>query len=358
MDPCLYVFTKNEKRDPIVLVVWVDDMLVAAARLESLSTFKSAMAAEFRITDLGPASWFLSMRITRAGDVLTIDQESYIDELLVRFGLANANRALTPLQPGATFQATEDAVPEASAMGDDDDVSRYRELIGALLYVAIGTRPDISFAVGQLSRFLAVPMRKHMGAARQVLRYLRGTKALGLTYGAAGAVRAVFGDAQECAGKSVLVGYADASHASDVSTRRSVGAYVFFINGGAVAWRSHLQPMVTLSSTEAEYVALSDAAQEAVYLRNVLAFLDVSQGVTIMFEDNQPCIHIATNPVVTPRVKHVDTRYHFVREQVVKKKIALRHVESAGMLADVLTKALARPAFCAMRDRLLGLLTS
>ena len=353
VDPCLYVQRDAAReRIALILLVWVDDMLLFAPDDRRLQSFKAAMSREFQITDFGEASWFLNMRIVRRDGAISLSQEPYILELLARFGMEHANKAATPLPS---------ALPESGLAGPavaGDDLSRYRELIGGLLYVATGTRPDIAYAVGQLSRHLAAPLKQHMDAARHVLRYLRGTASLALTYGVPTATRAAFGDASHVAGVDVLVGYADASFGSDVETRRSVGAFVFFLNGAAVAWRSRLQPSVALSTTESEYMALSDAAQEAVYLRKVLAFVGFPQPTTLIFEDNEPCIHIAMNPTVTPRVKHVDIKYHFIRERVASKELMLRHVASEEMLADVLTKSLPKPKFLGPRDRLLGLPSS
>jgi hypothetical protein len=188
----------------------------------------------------------------------------------------------------------------------------------------------------------------HQVAAKRVLRYLRGTRELGICYGKD--MRA--GDGE------LLVGFSDSDWAGDVDTRRSVTAYVYQIAGGAVSWASRLQSTVALSSTEAEYMALCAAAQEGIQLRQLLADLGFKQeGPTVIFDDNQGCVALAQNARGGKRTKHIDVRYHFVRERIECGELKVVYVSTEHQLADLLTKALERVKLERLRERVLGYVT-
>ena len=228
-----------------------------------------------------------------------------------------------------------------SELGPD---KKYMSLVGSLLYAAVVTRPDIAFAVQALGRHMQSSSEEHYNAGKRILRYLQGTKDLGLKY-----------SASEASGGAVIVGYADADYASDRDTRRAVTAYPFMLGGAAVSWASKLQPTVALSSTEAEYMAASSAAQEAVHLRLLMGTLGFDQeGPTTILEDNQGCIAMSANPISHKRTKHIDVRYHFVRERVATGAIKLDFVETKKQLADILTKPLLKARVERIRNRLLG----
>ncbi len=242
----------------------------------------------------------------------------------------------TPLASG--FVLTP--ISEQNPLLPEGDASKYRTMVGSLLYLATATRLDIAYAVAQLARRMTKPTSADMVGAKHVLRYLKGTVTMGLTYDR----------------NIALSAYADASYASDVDTRRSVGAYVCMYNGAAVAWRSKLQPVVALSTTEAEYIALADGVQQVIYLQNLALFVGVDVQSTVVFEDNQPCLHLATNASATARSKHIDVKYHYVREWVLSGRVTLRYVPSAQMIADGLTKALGKEQFVPMRAIWMGTL--
>jgi hypothetical protein len=201
----------------------------------------------------------------------------------------------------------------------------YCVAIGSLMYAAVATRPDISFAVSVLSQFLENPGERHWDAAKRIFRYLLGTKDLQLTYGR---------DRHE------LIGYTDADGASQPH-RHAISGYAFIIDGGAVSWSSRKQELVTLSTAEAEYVAVTHTAKEAVWLCHVIGELfPLISNSTMLFCDNQAAIKIATDDNYRARTKHIDIRYHFIRQVLSMGELQISYCPTEDMTADILTKAL------------------
>ena len=220
----------------------------------------------------------------------------------------------------------------------------YRSAVGCLMYLMVGTRPDLAAAVGVLSQFAADPCPTHWQALKRVFRYIQGTKTYGIEF-------TVDGDA--------LQGYSDADWAGDTESRRSTSGYAFMMNGGCISWRSKKQRTVALSSTEAEYMALSEATQEEVWLKVFLCELgEMAMDEAVkMYEDNQGSIALAKNPEFRKRTKHIDIRYHFVREKVEDGQVVLQYVSTLDMLADLMTKPIPGPQFSKLRSKL-GIMAS
>lgn len=195
-------------------------------------------------------------------------------------------------------------------------------MVGGLLYIAMATRPDIAYAVGVVSRYSSKPTEAHLTAIKRILRYLKGTINLALKYS----------DEPDS-----LIGYSDADWAGNLD---STTGNLFLLGGGAVSWLSKKQPVVALSTSEAEYVALSSAAQEAVWLRRMLTELGASPECVILMEDNQSAIALAKNPVSHARTKHIDIRYHYVREVIQSGTVDVQYCPTAEMNADLLTTPL------------------
>lgn len=208
---------------------------------------------------------------------------------------------------------------------------------GKLIYLAMGTRPDISFAVSVLSRHLSAFGKQHWEALKHVLRYLKATTNFGITFKNRFEIE--------------LIGYLDADWAGDISSRRSISASVFLVNETPVAWDCKLQSMVALSSTEAEYMAATQGTKTAIHLRvflNEIGYLQ--EEPTLLNEDNQPCIALTKNPVHHARTKHLDIQLHFVRQQVEKKVVTLAYCPTEVNIADLLTKPLPRVRFEQLRE--------
>uniref|UniRef100_A0AAV1U2G4 RxLR effector candidate protein n=1 Tax=Peronospora matthiolae TaxID=2874970 RepID=A0AAV1U2G4_9STRA len=216
----------------------------------------------------------------------------------------------------------------------------YRSAVGALMHLMVGTLPDLAASVGVLSQFAADPCPTHWQALKRVLRYLQATPTLGIRFIGAG--------------NGKLLGYSDADWAGDIDTRRSTSGYVFVLHNGCIRWRSKKQRSVALSSTEAEYMALSEATQQATWLKTFMRELGEEAGddALTIYEDNQGAIALAKNPEFHKRTKHIDNRYHFVREKVKKNQVVLQYCPTQDMLADITTKAIAAPQFTILCSKL------
>jgi hypothetical protein len=343
----------------IIASAYVDDVVAAAKDLEVLLAFERAMASRFKMSSLGALTLCLGINITydRAARRISLSQSHYIGDVLKRFDMLDCRTVTTPMEPSSLFISTGRAdriVTSTKAKADRAppaaspalrDITRVRSLIGALAYVANCTRPDIAYAVSQLARFLAAPTEAHWAGATRILRYLKGTRELSLTYGAGGALGP----------RSTLVGYSDANYARDPEFAKSVSGCAFFLNGGAVSWFSKQQPVVALSSTESEYIALAAAASLATSLRNLLADIGCPQlAASLIHADNQPSIHIATNPVTSSRSRHINARFHFIRQCVSNGSVVLKYLQTDAMIADCLTKPLSAIKSDAFRNQLLG----
>ena len=219
--------------------------------------FKSTLSSHFEMSDHGELAWILGIHVQRDRILRTISlsQAAYIDSVVKRFNLTSATPLQTPIDPSA--QLSKDQSPSTPHQYDDMRNVPYREAIGSLMYAAIGTRPDITYAVTALSQYLQNPGRPHWEQAKRVIRYLKGTRDYELKFGPSR------GADQE--------GFTDANWANDTDDRHSICGYVFTLNGGAISWSSKKQSVVALSSTEAEYIGITHAAKEATWIRHLLS---------------------------------------------------------------------------------------
>eukprot|EP00873_Tetraselmis_striata_P034993 jgi/Tetstr1/455257/TSEL_042095.t1 len=333
-DPGAYVYWQGGQ-SICILVVYVDDMIFAFKDAVWAADFKTALGARFDIKDLGVCAWALGMAVERDWDnaTLKVHQAKYIDDMVHKFNLADAYAVSTPAEVGADVPGSNK--PLAAEMP-------YQALVGSLLYAMVATRPDIAEAVSKLCRVMAKPEERHWQAAKRVLRYLKGTKTLGLTFSGGKA-------------DGLLHGYCDADWAGDVVSRRSTTGFVFMLCGAAVSWKSQLQATVALSTAEAEYMALCAAVCEALFLRELLRELCCAQSeATVIFEDNQSCIALTRNPMTHGRSKHIAIKYHFTREKVLSGEVAIEYCPTAQMVADALTKALGRLKHAEFAMQMLG----
>eukprot|EP00873_Tetraselmis_striata_P013542 jgi/Tetstr1/433806/TSEL_022993.t1 len=333
-DPGAYVYWQGGQLI-CIMVVYVDDMIFAFKDAVWAADFKTALGARFDIKDLGVCAWALGMAVERDWDnaTLKVHQAKYIDDMVHKFNLADAYAVSTPAEVGADVPGSNK--PLAAEMP-------YQALVGSLLYAMVATRPDIAEAVSKLCRVMAKPEERHWQAAKRVLRYLKGTKTLGLTFSGGKA-------------DGLLHGYCDADWAGDVVSRRSTTGFVFMLCGAAVSWKSQLQATVALSTAEAEYMALCAAVCEALFLRELLRELCCAQSeATVIFEDNQSCIALTRNPMTHGRSKHIAIKYHFTREKVLSGEVAIEYCPTAQMVADALTKALGRLKHAEFAMQMLG----
>ncbi|GBL60415.1 Retrovirus-related Pol polyprotein from transposon TNT 1-94 [Araneus ventricosus] len=256
---------------------------------------------------------------------ITMSQSKYIENVLEKFNMQDAKTVKTPLDPNVKL--TKEMCPKTEAEKAEMSLYPYRSLIGSLMYLAICTRPDICHSVSYLSQFNENPGMPHWTAAKRVLKYLKGTKNRGLTFRPT---------------KKPLVGYADADWASDITNRKSYSGCVLKFADGAISWESKKQHCVALSSTEAEYIALSECAKEIVYLRRFLNELyeSVDETPTVVFSDSQAAQKLVQNPIFHSRTKHIDIRCHYIREVCECGEIKINYIPTDKMAADILTKTL------------------
>jgi hypothetical protein len=324
-DPCLLIKRSEEGELLGMVVLWVDDIACAGSKELIDSTFE-ALDEKYKLKRLGAdVDQFVGVQYhyDRDNGYISLHQRSYTESMLEKFGAREGRIYTTPGVPG--YGLTKDM--EASTMEEQAELRRrgYGTAVGCLMWLANFTRPDLACAVRELSRFLLNPGLKHWEAVERVFGYLRGTLDYKLCYGS---------------GELKLEAYADASYASDVDTRCSTTGFVIMYGGAAIMWGSRQQSTVALSSTEAEYMALSDCLKEVLYHRSLLSFIfpEYVDETSVMFEDNEGCIKLAYNNASTKRLKHIDVRYHFIQEHVVDGHVELRYIPTKDQLADCLTK--------------------
>jgi len=332
------LFTWTDGTDHMHLCFHIDDILISFSNDLKAQHFKAALLSRFEGTDDGPVSRYLGIDIRQGPLETVLSQSALIEDLLHEHGLSACNPAATPL-PAATLLLNSDR-------SDPVDVllqHQYSQLVGTLIWLSVWTRPDIAFPVSQLSRHISAPGPTHMAAAKHVLRYLRGTTHLGIVY------------SRDLPDHNTLLAFSDSDWATCPDTRRSVGAHVLLLNGGAIAWKTKLQGSVATSTAHAEFVAASLAADEVAYVRRILADLHAPQQTpTTLYEDNRAARMMGEKQASSSRTKHIDMRIFALRERVVDGTVRLVDCPSTHMVADLLTKNLPAPAFSRHRDTLLG----
>lgn len=327
-DYCLYIKINENSR--IFLVVFVDDIILASNSTDEIEDLKSKLKTEFEMEDLGDLKYFLGISVERNKEcgTLKLDQKGYIQKLLTAFSMEDSNDATTPMEVNLRLQKE----------GQSSQNIPYRQLVGSLMYLMLATRPDICFPLNYLSQFQNCYSEEHWIHLKRILKYLKCTLNLQLTF--------------SNSDNGLLKGYADADWANDVSDRKSVTGYIFKLFDNTVSWCTRKQQCVTLSSTEAEYVALSSAVCEALWLRKLLNDLHIELLITPIFEDNISCINIAKDPVYHKRSKHIDVKFHHIRENIEKKLINLQYIKTEQQQADILTKSLPKQKFQFLRAEL------
>jgi len=270
--------------------------------------------------DLGILTYFLGLEVHYNSLGVFLNQHKYTQDLITLAGLQESSSVNTPLELNVKYCSAEgDLLP---------DPTLYRQLVGSLNYLTI-TRPDISFAVQQVSQFMQAPRHLHLVAVRRIIRYLLGTSTRGLFFPSGSEIQ--------------LNAFSDSDWAGCPDTRRSVTGWCMFLGDSLISWKSKKQDRVSKSSTESEYRAMSTACSEIVWLRGLLTEIGFPQSnPTPLHADNTSAIQIATNPVYHERTKHIEVDCHYIREAVDKRVITLPHVSSDLQIADVFTKSMAR----------------
>ena len=322
-------FYVHESRSLIILL-YVDDMVLAASSHESILWAKAALRKNFQMTDLGELTTFIGVEIfrNRAQRTLKASQGSYIGRILKDHGMEWCASVATPVDPGVRLSKTEEDF--ASNPTNEANRQQYQSAVGSLMYAMLGMRPDIAYAVGIVSQYCTNPNQHHWTAVKRIFRYLAGTRGLGILYG----------------GGARCEGFCDSDWGGSAD-RRSTSGYVFLLNGGAISWANRKQPTVALSSTEAEYIALTQAVKEVLWLRTLFSEIGApkhAREISQISSDNQGAIALAKNPGFHARSKHIDIQYHFIREHTNPDTgtISLEYCLTDKMTADILTKGLPR----------------
>jgi len=322
MDHCCYV--KKYTNSYVILAVYIDDMLIAGSSMEEINRLKQQLAENFEMKDLGLAKQILGMRIlrNRLEGILKFPQKKYIHKLLDRFYLEDSKTRNTPLGSHLKFSKKQ-------YLHTDEEkcyMSRvpYASVVGSLMYVMVCTRPDIAHAIGVVNRFLSNPAKEHWECVKWILRYLKGTSGMCL-----------------CFRKSnlTLQGFLDANLGGDFDTKKSTTGYIFTLGGTTVSWKSKLQHRVSLSTMEVEYIVISEAAKEMIWLKNFLNELGKEQENASMFSDSQSAVSLAKNSVFHSRCKHIQLRYHFIKELINDGDLSLLKILGSENPTDMLTKA-------------------
>ena len=318
-DHCVY--TRSNNGNKAILIVWVDDIILACSCPNDAKIIKSALSNRFKMKDFGILSNFLGIDFKVSKGMIKLNQSQYIDKLLDRFKMADCNPKSIPCDL-STAKLDFDVQSEPL-----ENPRLYREIVGSLIYLMTCTRPDICYVVSVLSQHMAKPTNAHLCLAKYVLKYLKGTTNHGLIYVPSNELD--------------ILGYSDASWANSLD-RKSTSGYCYRMahNSSLISWKTKKQPIVAMSTCEAEYVAMAFSIQEGVFLQQLTTDLQVfpkAQPVTL-FVDNIGSIELAKNPIFHKRTKHMDIRFHYIRSKVSNGSVILDYVPSKDNIADIFTK--------------------
>ena len=352
-DTCIY--TKISKTgNTIIIGIFADDILTGYATKdeEEWEKYKAEFMSVYKMKDLGDAEWILGMRVTRnrKEKSIVLDQEVYITKLLEQFNMTDSKPVSAPADNSQRLSDADS--PITSLERKQMQYIPYRSLVGGLMYAAISTRPDITQSVNMISRYMQNPGQAHWVAGKRILRYLNGTRKLGLLYD--GTIQSTLDKVIQNGYRLNISAYTDADWGGDLDERKSTTGYIIKVNNCVVSWVSKKQSTVALSTAEAEYMAISAAVQEIKWVTQLLDELNYQQAeIPVLYSDNKAAIAISENDVNHSRAKHIDIKHHFVREAIKMKKIRIEWVDTTKQLADINTKALNGVVFVRLRDQMM-----
>jgi hypothetical protein len=304
----------------VLLLVYVDDIIITGTDSTLIGNLKQNLQASFHMKDLRPLMYFLGLEVHTDSSGIFLKQRKYTQDLIGLAGLQDSPPMDTPMEVNVKYRHEKGDLLANPTM--------YRQLVGSLNYLTI-TRPDISFAIQQVSQFMQTPRHLHLAYVRRILRYLRGSPGRELFFSAGSPLR--------------LIAYNDADWTGCHDIWRSVTGWCMFLGDSLIYWKSKKQPCVSKSSTKSEYRAMSAACSEIIWLRGLLAELGFSQSEsTPLHADNTSAIQIAANPVYHEHTKHIEVDCHSIREAVDNRVISLPHVSTDLQIADIFTKAMTR----------------
>ncbi len=319
--------------DCLYALVFVDDIIVAGKLLKNITKIKDELKRKFVVKDLGKIKSYIGIDVeyNKKEKKMFLSQSSCIQSLVDKYELKDAKLFETPMEENLKLDQAKRT----------DERIKYRNLIGELLYISSGTRPDIAFSVNYLSRYQNCYDYSHYKYALRVLKYLYETKDKKLYYG----INKYYGNI-DC--------FVDSDFAGDKIDRKSTSGYLVRFNGNVIFWKSRKQNIVTKCSTFAEYVALSEAVTEVLFIRNVcdeMFNVDVNEPINF-YEDNSGAVSIAKFGNFTKNSKHIEIQYLYINEHYCNGVIDIIKVKSDENIADILTKALSKDKFVKNRSRL------
>ncbi|GJS51344.1 retrovirus-related pol polyprotein from transposon TNT 1-94 [Tanacetum coccineum] len=320
VDPTLFI--RKTGKHTLHVQIYVDDIIFASTDTKDCDRFSNEMSSKFQMSMMGQISFFLGLQISQNPRGIFINQSKYANEILKKFDLHKSDPVDTPM--------VERTKLDEDLLGIPIDQTQYRSMIGSLMYLT-ASRPDLVFVVCMCARYQSKPTKKHLEAVKRVFRYLQGTINMGLWYPKDTAM--------------ALTAYADADHAGCQDTRRSTSGSAQFLGDKLVSWSSKKQTSTSISSTEAEYIAMSGCCAQILWMRSQLSDYGFAYNHIPLYCDNKSAIALCCNNVQHSRSKHIDIRHHFIREQVEKGVVELYFVRTEYQLADIFTKALPRERF-------------
>lgn len=326
------IYTRHNSDAQLVLGVYVDDLVITGASSDDIKQFKKEMADTFKMSDLGLLHYYLGIEVKQSTSGISLSQGAYATKILEKSGMAGSNPCQIPMEPRLKLskQSSEPLV----------DATMFRSIVGSLRYL-VNTRPDLAFSVGYVSRFMEEPHEDHLAAVKHILRYIAGTSNWGLWF------------AKKKETQAKLTGFSDSDLVGDIDTRKSTSGIIFFLVDSPITWQSTKQKVVALSSCEAEYIAAASATCQAIWLARVLAEMQNSVPSTPLLRvDNKSTISLIKNPVHHDRSKHIDTKYHHIRECAEKGQITVEFIRTEEQLGDILTKPLSRVKFQELRTKI------
>ncbi|GJZ43808.1 retrovirus-related pol polyprotein from transposon TNT 1-94 [Tanacetum coccineum] len=317
VDPTLFI--RRQGKDILLVQIYVDDIIFASTTPELCDQFSNIMCSKFKMSMMGKISFFLGLQISQSPRGIFINQSKYALESLIKYGMESCDPVDTPM--------VEKSKLDEDTQGKDVDPTHYRGMVGTLMYLT-ASRPDLTFDVCMCARYQAKPTQKHLHDVKRIFKYLRGTVNRGLWYPKDSSI--------------ALTAYADADHAGCQDTRKSTSGCMQLLGDRLVSWSSKRQKSVTISSTKAEYIALSGCCAQVLWMRSQLTDYGLGFNKILMYCDNKSAIALCSNNVQHSRSKDIDIIFHFIKEQVENGVLELYFVNTEYQLADIFTKAFGR----------------
>ena len=332
-DPCLYI--KYFDIGTVILLTFVDDILLISNNKVEKNKIKENLKERFKMKDLGIINHFLGIEFAVKCNYITMSQCKYIEKLLETFGMQDCKPKLTPSEMNVNKQNKD--------LLDASKHRTYRQIVGGLIYIMCSTRPDLAFIVTVLSQHMSNPSEDDLIMAKHVLRYLKGTMDWKLVF-------------RKSESSLAINGYCDSDWANSID-RKSITGYCFkiFSNGPLISWKTRKQPTVALSTCEAEYMSLVSAIQEGKYLASLLFEITGLRLTCYLYCDNQGTIALAKNPIKQQRTKHVDIKYHFIRDEIAKGAVCMSYIPSDSNLADIFTKPMSSSKLKMFKNSIFGI---